>query len=211
MMKDMTGLRFGRLTVLERAPQTKRSGISWVCRCDCGNIAVVHGTELRRGETKSCGCLHSETVSNQMRTHGHTIGGRERLYGVWAAMITRTTNPNADNYAWYGGRGIKVCDEWRDYASFREWAYNAGYDENAAYGQCTLDRIDDDGDYSPGNCRWVPMLTQANNQRSNIRITVRGETHNLKEWANITGLNYTTLRRHNKLGKAADTIANALN
>ena len=195
MAYDLTGQKFGRLTVIELAGSDACKNRLWRCRCDCGTITVKNGACLRSGDTRSCGCLQREETSKRMTTHGHNKNRvRERLYGVWAGMMTRTSNPNSDNYQYYGGRGISVCDEWRDYESFRGWALANGYNENAQRGKCTLDRIDTDKDYCPDNCRWVDMNVQANNMRSNRLMEYNGEVHNMKEWATILGINYSTFK-----------------
>ena len=134
-----------------------------------------------------------------------------RLYRIWSNMKNRCANPNADNYSFYGGRGIKVCDEWRDdFVPFRDWAMANGYADNL-----TLDRIDNDGDYSPSNCRWETHLNQCNNTRRNHLITFQGETRTIAEWARIVGMKADTLeRRINRMGwpveKALTTIVRRL-
>ena len=162
---DMTGKKIGRLTVLRQAPKRKRL-TEWVCLCECGNETVVTGHNLRGGTTKSCGCLQ--------RDRAREAGGKNivhgdqgsRLYGVWLGMKSRCYNKNVHNYSNYGGRGITVCDEWlHDYPKFKEWAIENGYDADAPQGQCTIDRIDVNGNYEPSNCRWADMSTQRRNQR----------------------------------------------
>lgn len=112
-----------------------------------------------------------------------------RLYNIWANMKQRCSNTNASGYAYYGGRGIKVCDEWRDPDNFFHWAKSSGYANNL-----TLDRIDANGNYEPSNCRWATVKQQGNNRRSNRRLTFNGETHSVQEWADITGLSRSTIR-----------------
>lgn len=161
--RNLTGERFGRLRVLGDSGDRKNRHILWDCLCDCGNHVKLDTFSLRSGHTSSCGCLMRDTVSMQFTKHGESAS---RLYVVWCGMISRCTNPHHSSFHNYGGRGISVCDEWRDnYESFASWAIENGYDPDAPHGKCTLDRIDNDGDYEPSNCRWVDMKTQSNNTR----------------------------------------------
>lgn len=171
--KSLISKRFGRLVVIGKESQTGRT--TWKCRCDCGNECVVERSKLTSGHVKSCGCLEDENRKTmwQKRCDGRNIkmGKRsrrynERLYNVWNAMKSRCLNPNVKCYSAYGGRGITVCDEWiHDFPSFQEWAIKNGYDENAPFGECTIDRIDVNGNYEPSNCRWVNMEIQRQNKR----------------------------------------------
>ena len=131
-------------------------------------------------------------------THGGTPKGNwERLYGIYAGMKSRCYNPNREKYAVYGGRGIAICDEWLGtygYANFRKWAYDAGYDENAPKGQCTIERIDVNGNYSPDNCRWATNKEQSNNRTTNRFIEFNGERKTLSQWGETTGINPDTIQ-----------------
>ena len=166
---DLTGRRFGKLLVIKKSKQKAKSGSMYECKCDCGNIVTIARCSLVSGHTKSCGCSRKSFLSatKPSKTHGYSrINGEkcERLYRVWLGMRQRCNNPNNLRYKHYGGRGISVCDEWNNYADFRRWAYANVYDENAARNKCTIDRIDNDGNYEPSNCRWVDMSVQCKNK-----------------------------------------------
>ena len=183
---DLTGKVFGRLTVLYKDYYNdKHHATYWRCKCQCGNEVTINGNSLTRGLTKSCGCIHKEVMSKVHKTHG---GSQERLYGIWLHMKNRCYLKSDEYYNHYGGRGISVCEEWKDdYLKFREWSYSNGYDENAKKYDCTLDRIDVNGNYEPNNCRWVNQIIQSNNRRNNHKITINEETHTIAEWTRIKG------------------------
>lgn len=186
---DLSGQRFGRLTIESREPTLKQGVTRWLCKCDCGKYTVTTTAALRSGNCKSCGCLHVESARAQGLASASHNGTGTRLYRVWSNMKTRCCNPRNANYARWGARGIKICAEWlNDFASFRDWALASGYADDLC-----LDRIDNDGDYSPGNCRWATPLVQANNTRQTRFITFRGETHSLHEWSRVLGIKVETL------------------
>lgn len=154
---DMAGKRFGRLTVIERNG-SDTGGIRWKCRCDCGNVVTVRGTHLRSGATLSCGCYQKTAVKMSNTTHGQWLS---RLHRIWSAMKQRCYNPKNTGYANYGGRGIRVCDEWlNSFSAFYNWALSHGYDDTL-----TIDRINNDGNYEPNNCRWLTRAQQNKNKR----------------------------------------------
>lgn len=206
-IKDRTGQKIGRLTVIELVDRKPNEDVKWLCKCDCGKYVTVSGGNLGRGIV-SCGCRKKEVLNkNKFRpTHGKS---RTRLYGVWGSMVDRCTNPNANEYERYGGRGIKVCDEWRnDYETFEAWALENGYDEKSDRAHSTLDRIDVNGNYEPGNCRFTSMKMQNRNRSSNVMITYRGETHCISEWAEIAGLQYGTFLKRLKAGWSMEQAMN---
>lgn len=209
---DLTGQKFGRLTVIEYGGVTDHFAY-WHCKCDCGNTIVVRGQSLWKGNTRSCGCLFRELSAQRMFNNSHTLVHGEsqtRLYKVWVNMVSRCTNPDVPSYRYYGARGITVCDEWKNsYLAFREWAMENGYDENAPRGVCTLDRINNDGNYEPSNCRWVSMRVQSHNKRkraARITLTFNGESHSMKEWADILGVHYNTILRRRAMGLPIEKI-----
>lgn len=155
---DLTGRRFGRLTVLQRAETIKKRTM-WLCRCDCGNEVAVEANNLKIGHTQSCGCLQKEATSKANTTHGMRAS---RLYRIWKCMHNRCYRKCYHGYKHYGGRGITICDEWvHDFRAFRDWALANGYND-----YLSIDRIDNDKGYSPDNCRWVTMELQNKNKRA---------------------------------------------
>lgn len=198
---DLTGQTFGRLTAIEPAGRDKHGKLLWRCKCSCSEREVVAPTnDLRRGNTQSCGCLFREKSGDRARTHGQS---ETRLYEAWCNIIRRTTNPNHKSYPDYGGRGITVCQEWRE--SFEAFARDMGptYRDGLS-----IDRTDVNGNYEPGNVRWATPKEQARNMRTNRLVTAWGQTKSLAEWAELQGLNYQTL--YNRLTRSGWPIERAL-
>lgn len=163
---DLTGKKYNHLTVVKQNGRTKDRHILWECVCDCGNTTYVSSRDLITGHTKSCGCIQKDAVKKSRLVHGDRDA---RLYRVWKSMKKRCENSNDKSYKYYGAKGVTVCKEWHDYSCFRTWALQNGYDENADYGECTIDRINPYGNYEPSNCRWVGMDIQARNKRADMR------------------------------------------
>ena len=189
---DIAGQRFGRLVAIAIDKEKSTVGrIFWHCVCDCGGSKSVIVSSLRRGATRSCGCLHYETATaNGYRPKTHGLS-HHRIYKIWTGMIERCENPNNDAYVRYGGRGIDVCSEWRDsFMRFYEWAIGSGYADGL-----TIDRVDNDKGYSSDNCRWATYREQANNMRTNLLLTHKGNTHTLSEWSEISGVKPSTIRK----------------
>lgn len=195
-MKDLSGMIFGRLKVLHLSYK-KKSHYYYACRCECGNIKVVRSDQLTRGIAKSCGCLQREiaesTMAQTMRKHGMN---KHPLIGVLNAIKQRCYNPKCKQYAYYGARGIGICNEWKtNCQAFIYWAIANGYKDGL-----TIDRIDVNSDYAPSNCRFVSMKDQNRNKRNNIMIVYKDKTKSLAEWCEVLGLNYFTIVRRLQRG-----------
>lgn len=196
-LEDLSGRRFGKLTVKERAPDyvfpSGARAVQWLCVCDCGQEKVVRAQDLKSGDTKSCGCLNSEIVSKRNFVHGQS---KTRLYHVWSTMKGRCSNPKVERYPYYGGRGIKVCSEWEhSFENFKKWAEENGYAEGL-----TIDRINFDGPYSPENCRWVTTRCQNRNCSRNLYCCINGRTKTVVEWCEMYGQKPSTVYARLKRG-----------
>ena len=188
------GEKFGRLTVIKRAEnyidKNGKPHSMWESKCECGNTVIVRGTYLKSGLVKSCGCLNIDALRDMLTTHGES---RTRLYKIWAGIKDRCYNINDHSYNNYGGRGITMSDEWiENYSAFRDWSYANGYYEDSDKEPCSIDRIDNDGNYCPENCRWVGRKIQQNNTRHNHYIEYNGENHTIAEWADAYRIEYNT-------------------
>lgn len=185
-VKDITGKKFGRLTVLGISHKGERRKYFWKCRCDCGNEIIAEGSNLKSGNTKSCGCLNTERRISRQKKHG-MFG--TRIYGIWNGMHMRCEDKNIPLYERYGAKGISVCKEWKKFENFYNWSIENGYRDDL-----TIDRIDYNGNYEPSNCRWVDNITQANNTSRNLYIEYNGETHTLAEWSRILDFPYDLVK-----------------
>jgi len=197
---DLVGQRYGRLVVIERAedqvfPSGNRKA-KWLCRCDCGETVTVLGCHLRSGNTNSCGCLQREMSAQRNTTHGHRKGSRvSPEYKAWADMLTRCYNPNQQHSRYYGGRGITVCQEWRE--SFENFLADMGPHPGKGY---SLERDDVNGPYCQQNCRWATQPEQSRNKRNNIWVTYNGQRMVMTDAAKAAGLKKGTLLRRIKCG-----------
>lgn len=187
---DLTGMRFGRLTVMRRTEQTIIRA-QWWCLCDCGAKTKVYGEVLRRGNARSCGCLRRDAAT----THGMSKSG-SAAYKSWRAMRSRCESPNHSAYKCYGGRGIKVCERWMVFENFLA-------DMGEPPAGMTIERINNDAGYSPENCKWATRAEQANNRRGMLLLTLNGETMCLTAWAKRKGINNGTLAYRVRSGWSA--------
>lgn len=184
LKNDLTGKRFGKLTVVEYLGRKHHSSF-WRCKCDCGNEVNCYYGNLIRGTSTSCGCMRSAYAKQSRNCHGEST---TILYKKWSSIKTRCTNPNSPNYHLYGGRGISICDEWMEFWNFREWSYQNGYREGLS-----IDRIDVNGNYEPSNCRWATLEEQASNKRNNSFIEHGGKKQTAAQWARELGIGKDTI------------------
>lgn len=187
--QNLTGLKFGRLTVISQAENRRRSTV-WLCVCDCGTSKEIRAPQLKNGETQSCGCRHRELVTIH-GCHNH------ELYATWMKMRARCERQNDRQFSNYGGRGIKICQRWSDFDTFVR-------DMGPRPVGMEVDRRDNDGDYTPENFRWATRTTQQRNTRKNRLLTVRGETRCLAAWSDIADINSGTIGERLRLGWSAE-------
>ena len=199
---DLTDLSFGRWQVIRYAGYNR--GAMWECRCECGTIATVRSDHLRYGKSTSCGCFRAEVTAKEtakkIAKHGMW---NTRLYREWVGMKQRCSpSCSEQQYDRYYGRGIRVCEEWEnDFSAFKEWALNNGYSD-----ELSIDRIDNDGNYEPSNCRWVGEKEQSNNRSTSKFLTYNGETMTVAQWAEKLNMNRSTLYQSLRRGKTLEEI-----
>jgi len=182
-IRDLTGLKFNRLLVIKKLGTNKNKQIEWLCKCDCGKTKIVTSYLLTSGERKSCGCLHKENICRNIpklkelnKTHGET---NTRLYHIWRGIKERCNVNTNKAYKWYGAKGIKIYAPWNnDYVKFRDWAKNNGYRDDLS-----IDRINNNGNYEPSNCRWVDKIAQGNNKSNNRWVTYKNQTKTISQWS----------------------------
>lgn len=201
---DLTAKTFGRLTVTSRAENTSQGQARWNCVCECGAKITVPSVVLRDGRSRSCGCLKHDELKKRSTRHGHSAGKQSPTYYSWAGMVGRCTNPSHTAFSNYGGRGVLVCDRWLDFNHFL-----ADMGEKPA--GMSIDRIDNLGNYAPGNCRWSTLTQQARNKRNSRKLTHDGLTLTVPEWAERLGL--PAARIHDRLSRgysAGDALSTSI-
>lgn len=195
-LRDLTGQRFGYLVVLRLGKKLRPSnGAWWLCRCDCGVEKHLPSHDLVQGKINSCGCKQQALADIHRKTHGKSKNNR--TYRIWQAMLNRCRNPNGPSYDHYGGRGIAVCDRWTDFDAFLA-------DMGEAPVTHSIERINNDGDYEPSNCRWATRSEQANNTRTNVFIEWKGQRLTRSQWEQRLGMGKTTLRSRLRKGLSLD-------
>lgn len=191
---DLTNRRFNMLTAKERVENSKQGRARWKCLCDCGNYCIVESSKLINETTKSCGCYKKNRIGDKSRKHGKT---RTKIYETWCHIKQRCFDENDPRYNYYGGRGIKMCDEWKDdFQAFYDFVSMLPHFEEKGY---SIDRINNNGNYEPDNVRWATKEIQNNNTRRNHYLTYNGKTQTIAQWAEELNMNqYMIYSRINK-------------
>ena len=197
--KDCIGKKFGRLTIL-KIDHIAENGQTYVlCKCECGTKKIINFGSISAGLIVSCGCRQREIQKYGSITHGKRY---TRIYNIWCVMKTRCYCKKYREYQNYGGKGVIICEEWlNSFEAFYNWAMSHGYTDNLS-----IDRIDNNGNYEPSNCRWADRKTQSRNMSRNINITHNGETHILKDWAEILGIDYRKMWYRYKKGYPIEKV-----
>lgn len=196
--KDLTGMKFSRLTVTGRNRNTRGSKwkVYWNCLCECGGLKVVDGSHLKEGATRSCGCLCSELSAGRKLQHGSCRRGRATAeFRTWVSMKRRCLNESDSAYARYGGRGIKVCDRWLE--SFATFLSDMGNKPSPIH---SIERNDNDGTYEPSNCRWATKIEQCNNRSTNRFLEMNGRRKTVAQWSRETGTKQCNIINRLNLG-----------
>ena len=199
-IRDLTGQKFGYLTVLRRDGSTNHGNALWLCKCVCGKETIVASSNLIRNFITSCGCKRSETISNKNKKHGKS---RSRIYLLWSRIKVRCTKPNCSHYKNYGGRGITYDSSWEYFENFYKWALDNGYKDNL-----TIERIDVNGNYCPENCKWITLKEQAQNRRNTYRINYKGKEYCASELARMFNIKVDTLKKRINSGMSVEDAIN---
>ncbi len=190
-LKDLINTRFSKLLVKERSSNLKDGTATWLCICDCGNQRIIAGTSLRAGRNKSCGCASPLFTTERMKTHGKS---RDRIYSIWVGMLIRCSEKSKGKTRKnYFLRGIKVCDKWKNFESFYE-------DMGEPSLNYSIERINNNGNYEPGNCKWATSKEQGNNTSANKKIEFNGQIKNISQWAELLNIKPNTLTYRLKRG-----------
>lgn len=193
----MPGMKFNRLTAIKDVGKDKNGHSIWLFKCDCGNEKIIERYLVVSGKTRSCGCYLHDVLKSGDNRRQHGMCGT-RIHHIWKGIHGRCNHPTGKNSCY---KNISYCSEWEQFEPFYEWAINNGYDDSL-----TIDRIDSNGNYEPSNCRWVTWEVQANNTSQTRHVTYKGETHTIREWSNIIGLNYNLLNQRYCNGERGDIL-----
>lgn len=196
---DITDKRFGKLIAIRRTGTTPYGKAIWLCKCDCGNYKEIDGSSLRRGNTKSCGCL---VIENHPRKYFKEIPHKKKLYKIYNGIKQRCYNKNCPNYKNYGARGIKMCDEWlNDFKKFYNWAIENNFEENL-----TIDRINVNGNYKPSNCRWLTIEEQQQNRTNTVYVIINNKKQSLNKLCKENGVSYNLAYQRLRKGKSIENL-----
>lgn len=197
---------FNKLTVIDFA-YIKNNHSCWLCKCECGNEKIIRGHNIHKGEIKSCGCIKSELMRKKMTKHNMAT---TRFYGIWHQMKSRCNNKNVKEYKYYGGRGITVCKQWKIFINFRDDMYKNYKEHLKQYGKVntTIERINNNGNYEPNNCKWATRKEQTNNRRTNHLLIYKGQTLTVSQWARKLNIQITTLFSRIQNNRNIDEILN---